>query len=69
MKDDDHRTSESASASSGQAAAEDDLPVAKGDPEIMRRLLKALSYRRNLPAFSRRKMVYDFDLGKVRVAT
>ena len=44
MKEDlDHRATAPASASSGQAAAEDDLPVAKGDPEIMRRLLKALS--------------------------
>ena len=67
MKEDmDHRATAPASAPIGQAAAGDASPIAKGDPEIMRRLLKALSYRRNLPAFSRRKMVYDFDLGRVK---
>lgn len=43
-------------------------PNTKGDPEIVGRLLEALSCMRQLPAFSRGQMYYDFDLGKVRIA-
>lgn len=45
-----------------------DHPVAKGDPEIIRQLRRVLSYGRRLPAFSRGQMIWDFDLGKVRIA-
>lgn len=43
-------------------------PNTKGDPEIIQRLREALGYRRQLPVFSRGRMYFDFDLGKVRVA-
>jgi hypothetical protein len=56
-----------ASAPSSQESVGDTAP-AKGDPFIIAQLLRALSYRRQLPAFSRGQMVWDFDLGKVRIA-
>lgn len=46
-----------------------DHPNTKGDPEIVRQLRLALRYRRKLPAFSRGQLIWDFDLGKVRIAT
>lgn len=54
---------------SNTGVAPDAPPInTKGDREIIGRLRKALGYQRELPAFSRGQMYYDFERGKVRIA-
>lgn len=55
-------------ATTADAAQPRDHLNTKGDAEIIRQLQRALDYRRRLPAFARGQMIWDFDLGKVRVS-